>query len=318
MKQKSPQCLIKKVYTILLLSVLLLGLSGIGTAYATDQFASAIDWNDDHSATGFIVQWRGMKFDTRYHSYAPYILEEHALDVLEYKEEPPGTTNFWFPQNVQVNAEKDELQLVMRRYGPEWEGQPVWSCAEVVLEEKLYYGKYSITVKSYGFQDVDDRPADPDPWGSLFDEQNTVLGIFTYDSNADWDSENPYREIDIIEVFGKVHSVPQIGNAQFVVQPYNAEPENLTRVTLPRPESGLLTFEMDLQKDSVSYAVRDGGRVVARHTYTDPEYIPVPNDSMRLHINLWVFGGPMDAKPKRVGITDLRIEKCEKLTDALP
>jgi hypothetical protein len=310
MKQKGLQLLRTAGYTVLFAAALCIGLSGYGGAHAKDRFAPAVDWNDDHSADGFIVQWKGMKFNTRYHSYSPYIIEEHALDALEYKEEPPDSANFWFPQNVQVDAKKDELQLVVRRFGPEWEGQPVWSCAEAVLEENLYYGKYGITVRSYGSQEADDRLADPDPWASLYDEQNTVLGIFTYDTEADWDSDNPYGEIDIIEVFGKIHSdPPQIGNAQFVVQPYDAEPENLVRITLPKPESGLLTFEMDWKKDSVTYTVRDGKKVVARHTYTDPWYIPVPNDTLRLHINLWVFGGPMDAKPKRVGITDIRIEK---------
>lgn len=309
MKQKSLQYLIIMVCTVFQVPLFFPGEYKV--AHAQDRVVSAVDWNDDHSSTGYLLQWKGMKFNTGYHLYSPHILEEQALDVLEYKGAPPDETNFWFPQNVQVDRQKDELQLVMRRFGPLWEGQPVWSCAEAVLEDRLYYGKYSITVKSYGSQEADDRPADPDPWGSLFDEQNTVLGLFTYDPEADWDSDNPYGEIDIIEIFGAIHSVPQVGNAQFVVQPYNAKQENLTRIALPIPESGLLTFEIDWKKDSIDYTVRDAGRVVARHTYTDPWYIPIPNDTLRLHINLWVFGGPMDARPKRVGITDIRIEKYE-------
>lgn len=303
-----PRYIPATVCALLMVSVLALYLPG-GTAYAKDRSGSAVNWNDDHSGSRYMIQWKGMRFNTKYHPYAPHVPAEQALDVLEYKEAPPNKGNFWFPQNVQVDTEKNELQLVVRRFGPQWEGEPVWSCAEAVLEETLSYGRYSVTVKSYGSQEADDRPADPDPWGSLYDEQNTVLGIFTYDTEEDWDSDNPYGEIDIIEVFGAVHSVPQVGNAQFVVQPYDAKPENLVRITLPKPESGLLTFEMDWKKDSVTYRVRDGKKIVARHTYTDPWFIPVPNDTLRLHINLWVFGGPMDAKPKRVGITDVRIEK---------
>ena len=311
MKNKSLQNILTIFYTVLLLSMMFSRLSRYSTSYATDQFSGGVDWNDDHSDAGHIIQWKDMKFNTKYHAYEPSILRKQALDVLEYKESPPDdTTNFWFPQNVQVDAEKDELQLVIRRFGPEWEGQPVWSCAEAVLEEKLFYGKYSITVKSYGSQEANDQPADPDPWGSLFDEQNTILGIFTYDKNPDWDGENTFREIDIIEIFGKVHSASdQIGNAQFVVQPYYGTPQNLSRITLPKPESNLLTFEMDWKKDRVSYYVRDGTKIVAQYSYTNTEYIPTPSDSMRLHINMWVFGGPMDAKPKRVGITDIQIEK---------
>ena len=316
MKQKISQFLFIMGCAVFLLRVLFPG--EYKDAHAQDRIVSAVDWNDDHSGTGYFVRWKGMTFNTKYHPYAPRMLEEHALDVLEYKEAPPNETNFWCPQNVQVDAEDDELQLVMRRFGPTWEGEPVWSCAEAVLEQELHYGKYSVTVKSYGFQEADGRPADPDPWGSLFDEQNTVLGIFTYDTNVDWDMDNPYGEIDVIEIFGAVHSIPQVGNAQFVVQPYNAKPENLKRVTLPKPESGLLTFEMDWRKESVTYTVRDGGRTVARHTYKDPWYIPIPNDTLRLHINLWVFGGPMDARPKRVGITDIRIEQYENPSVDLP
>jgi hypothetical protein len=309
-KKRAPYILIM-FYTVLLLTVMFTGLSSYDDPHATDQFSRAVDWDDDHAGTGYIIQWKGMKFNTRFHAYDSFILREQALDVLEYKESPPDDSmNFWFPQNVQVDREKNELQLVMRRFGPEWEGQPVWSCAEVVLEELLWYGKYSVTATSYGYQAASDKPEDSDPWGSLFEEQNTVLGIFTYDDNPDWDGENTFREIDIIEIFGKVHSdIDQIGNAQFVVQPYDGTPENLSRITLPKPQSSRLTFEMEWKRDSISYFVRDGNKIVARYNYTNAEYIPEPNDSMRLHINMWVFGGPMDAKPKRVGITDIKIQK---------
>jgi len=311
MKNKRALHIHTILYAALLLSVMLLGFPGLTTSYAKDRSSRAVDWNDDHSGTGFKLQWRGMKFNTKYHAYDPSILRKHALDALEYKESPPdGMDNYWFPQNVQIDPEKNELQLVMRRFGPEWEGQPVWSCAEVVLEENLYYGRYRITVNSYGTQAANDQPVDPDPWGALFEEQSVVLGIFTYDKNADPGFKNTYKEIDIVEIFGKAYSTPpNIGNAQFVVQPYDGTPQNLTRVTLPKPDSGLLTFEMNWKKDSVSYAVRDGNKIVARHRYTNTEYIPVPNDNMRLHINLWVFGGPWYAKPIRVGITDIQIEK---------
>ncbi|UCB44795.1 MAG: family 16 glycosylhydrolase [Spirochaetota bacterium] len=307
MKNKIAQ----HILTILFFTAVLYALSGYLYLYATDRHKSAVDWNDDHADTGYIIQWKGMKFNTKYHAYDPFILQEHALDVLEYKESPPDDTeNYWFPQNVQIDTKKNELQLVMRRYGPKWEGQPVWSCAEAVLEENLYYGKYSVTVISYGSQASDGQPEDPDPWGSLFDDQNTVLGIFTYDKNPDWDGENTFREIDIIEIFGKVHSASeQIGNAQFVVQPYYGTPENYSRITLPKPERNLLTFEMDWKKDSIDYYVRDGNKVVARYSYTNTDYIPEPSKTMRLHINVWVFGGPWDAKPKRVGITDIKIER---------
>lgn len=296
---------------LLLLSLILLGLSGHRTLYATDRLNRTVDWNNDHSGTGYIVQWRNMKFNTKYHAYDPFILGEHALDVLEYKESPPDDVeNYWFPQNVQVDAEKDELQLVMRRFGPDWEGQPVWSCAEAVLQEKIHYGKYSVTVTSYGTQASNEQPKDPDPWGSLFEEQGVVLGIFTYDKNADPGFKNPYKEIDMVEIFGSAYSAPpNIGNAQFVIQPYDGTAENLTRITLPKPETGLLTFEMEWKKDSILYSVRDGKTIVARHRYTNKEYIPEPNENMRLHINLWVFGGPWNAKPIRIGISDMRIEK---------
>ncbi len=311
MKNKRARYILTIFFTILLFSAMFYALSGHSNLYATDQFNSVVDWDDDHADTGYIIQWKGMRFNTKYHAYDLSILREHALDVLEYKESPPDDNlNFWFPQNVQVDPEKNELQFIMRRYGPEWEGQPGWSCAEAVLEEKLFYGKYSITVKSYGYQEANDQPADPDPWGSLFDEQNTVLGIFTYDKNPDWIGENTFREIDIIEIFGKVHSdIEQIGNAQFVVQPYNGTPKNLIRITLPKPDSNLLTFEMDWKKDIVSFYVRDGNKIIARYSYTNVDYIPEPSDNMRLHINMWVFGGPMDAKPKRVAITDIKVEK---------
>ena len=311
MKNKRSRHIRTIVYAVLLLSVMLLGFPGLSTSSAKDRNNRAVDWNDDHSGTGFMLQWKGMKFNTKYHAYHPSILGKHALDALEYNESPPdGMDNYWFPQNVQIDPEKNELQLVMRRFGPKWEGQPVWSCAEVVLEEKLYYGKYSITVNSYGTQATNDQPVDPDPWGALFEEQSVVLGIFTYDKNADPDFKNTYKEIDIVEIFGKAYSAPpNIGNAQFVVQPYDGTPQNLTRITLLKPDSGLLTFEMDWKKDSVYYTVRDGNKIVARHRYTNTEYIPVPNENMRLHINLWVFGGPWNAKPIRVGITDIQLEK---------
>jgi hypothetical protein len=76
----------------------------------------------------------------------------------------------------------------------------LWWCTELILNESYGYGTYVFTVESR----VD------------FDE-NIVLGLFTWDSDA---PEHNYREIDF--EFGRWGD-PDDDNAQFVVQPWDAQ-----------------------------------------------------------------------------------------------
>jgi len=149
-----------------------------------------------------------------------------------------------------------------------------WTCAEVVNEKSLGYGRYTFTV---------DAPELP---------PEAVLGLFTWD-----EATTPYhnREIDI-EV--SRWRDPKNKNGQFVIQPYT-EPANIVRFEIP-PGPAIHTFLWKPGRVSCRSA-RAGSKTIYQHTFTAG--IP-PAGGEHARINLWLAGAeaPSGGEPAEVVI----------------
>jgi hypothetical protein len=203
------------------------------------------------------------------------------------------------PKNIERVG--DGVRLWIR--SPESSDKP-WQTSEIVLVDKLGYGRYLITARA----DI----------GSFSDlDQNAVFGIFTYQYSNAPGTDNVHREIDLLEVLRGGKS-----NAQFTLQPWEHKPTPWDPFTLP-PNTGVLTivldwivgggfetylhfylFRGDYALDTLPplssawrrWAPRSlgFGNLIPSHTDTSCE---------RLHINLWLMHGKPPASEQSVTVT---------------
>jgi hypothetical protein len=158
-----------------------------------------------------------------------------------------------------------------------------WYCAEINSLKSLGYGTYRFYLASR----VDQLPS------------NVVLGLFTYDSNPDYN----HREIDI--EFSKWGD-PSIVNSQFVVQPYE------TGSNINRFDSNLTgdftTQSFSWNPNKISFesfyghyqTAPDNDFVVNSWNYSGTD-VPVSGDE-KVSINLWNFEGRSPASEIEVVI----------------
>jgi len=199
----------------------------------------------------------------------------------------------------------DAVRLWIRR--PTQSNQP-WRTSELVLANKLGWGRYLVTARVDGggsFSDLD---------------PNAVFGAFTYQYSEAPPSNGPniHREIDALEVLRGGNS-----NAQFTLQPYDySNPHPWNPFTIP-PNTPVITIVLDwvleggvergayfalflgdysldtlppIQSGFQFWAPGHKGfaKLIPDHTDTSCE---------RFHINLWLMHGAAPAREQSVLLT---------------
>ncbi|GGF83991.1 hypothetical protein GCM10007301_49980 [Azorhizobium oxalatiphilum] len=199
-----------------------------------------------------------------------------------------GSFNSIFDPTI-IKADGQTVQLAIRKPSPADPNQ-VWRTSEIVLVDKLGYGKYLITAV-----------ADNGSFANL--DPKAVFGAFTYQYSEAPPEQglNKHREIDGLEVLRGGAS-----NAQFTLQPYDPPPNPVKFFTIP-PDVGVLTMYLhwfeengvpvchwalyykDLDLGGISLLGPDQAwqaqgfeHYIPRHTATSCE---------RFHINLWLMFG---------------------------
>ncbi|MGD1845634.1 MAG: hypothetical protein ACFB10_09610 [Salibacteraceae bacterium] len=275
------------------------------------------------------VTWKGFTFNTATHPASPTASQPGLA---------PGY-NQWMPENVSVANEN--LQLTIQRNSKlHWQGQVVWAAAEAVLEQPVNYGIYYVTFK------VTDKDGTPN-WGIYDIDNgdkvdiNSIFGVFLYDAQG-VNSGNPNCEIDFLELgfqgqpnngsgwIGSQPNGPALNNAQFAVQPWDLDSPNapnfdmVHRIALDVkkiPSTGEVTIACNYAdgatpvKNYLAYGPYDSSNFpfdgADTISYTTPSsqkaYVPELNDNMRLHINLWPYGGPSTNDPVYVQVTNLEV-----------
>lgn len=193
----------------------------------------------------------------------------------------PGPNNFSDSEkNVWVDN-SGKLHLVITSDAENW------SCAEVICNQSLGYGKYLFSINNTA------NELDP----------NIVLGLFTWDDN----SEFHHREIDIeVSKWGIVDN----NNTQYVVQPYDYPGNMLRFMNLYKTGNTLHEFNWSENKIIFSSIYQnndnssDNISLINNWEYSSP-LIPIPGIE-NPRINLWLFNGlpPNNKKDSEVIITN--------------
>ncbi|GLS17424.1 hypothetical protein GCM10007874_04390 [Labrys miyagiensis] len=184
--------------------------------------------------------------------------------------------------------------------------------SELVLMDKLGYGKYLITVEADGgsFSDLD---------------PNAIFGAFLYQYSEAPPSNgaNIHREIDFLEVLRSGE-----GNAQFTLQPYDHNPHPVNFFKIP-PKTEVITiynhWHIDEGLNRASYFVCYSGRW-SLGNLPPPEaaiasWMPSNHDGIkdlipdhtstsceRLHLNLWLMHGAAPSGPQSVTVTGFEFQ----------
>jgi hypothetical protein len=145
-----------------------------------------------------------------------------------------------------------------------------WVCGEVISRRNFGYGEYRFVVADTVGLDI-----------------NTVLGLFTWDSNA---KEKFFREADIeISRWGEENAPA----GQFVIQPY-VRPGNRVRFALP---PGPLGFSFRWMPGRLLFRAVARGKVVHEHLFT--KGVPEPDqENINIRLNMWQYRSlpPTDGK----------------------
>jgi hypothetical protein len=182
-----------------------------------------------------------------------------------------------------------------------------WQTSEIVLTQKLGYGRYLVTAR-----------ADVGSFSNL--DPNAVFGAFTYQySNAPPDNGlNIHRELDMLEVLRGGNS-----NAQFTLQPYTFQPTPWDPFTIP-PTTPVITAVLDW---GIYGPARGAEFALYLGDYTLDTLPPLSNafrswapriknskwealipsytatSCPRFHINLWLMNGRAPASEQSVTVT---------------
>ncbi|NYT42714.1 hypothetical protein HZY97_18210 [Sphingomonas sp. R-74633] len=206
------------------------------------------------------------------------------------------------PRLVENGADGVRLQIVPG------DDPAAWRTSELVLMDKLGYGKYLVTARADGgsFSDLD---------------PHAIFGVFLYQYSKAPPSNGPnvHREIDFLEVLRSGE-----GNAQFTLQPFgDYKPHPVEYLKIP-PGTQMITIVNDWHVGS------DSWRVAAFSCYSgdwslenpppeqnliakwspaqDPTFAKLIPDHTetsceRLHLNLWLMHGEAPAGPQSVTVT---------------
>lgn len=167
-----------------------------------------------------------------------------------------------------------------------------WYCSEVVANASPGYGRYAFTVRGRS---------------DLLDE-NTVLGLFTWDTDA---SQYHHREIDV-EL--SRWSNPQNDNTQYVVQPWGV-PGNMYRFDIDyQASTETTTHEFIWQPQRIRFRSYFGDftacpasqHIIASWCYAGDDIPPAGGENPR--INFWLNRGaaPNNGQAAEIAIKSFR------------
>ena len=249
----------------------------------------------------------------------------------EYNFFPPPTyfynnNNAWAPKNVSVDAEGLHLFVRQQDLG----AGPTWAAGEAATALNL---DGSPAVLGYGTYLVTAKVKTAASWATM--DTNVAFGAFTYERDRTGDSNNPGRELDLAEISrwgnyggGCRISPPALctGNAQFTVQLWDAQPDNLHRYTI---NAGVQTLTLVMKwpgaNQPVTFSQYDGAFTLATlpatasNTWTTSAaqnpFIPA-SGCQQFHLNLWMgdftdaSGGynPPPASPQEVVVTNFQYQ----------
>ena len=201
----------------------------------------------------------------------------------------------WDPRLASVDG--DGLHLKMQQ--TEIPGAPgvQWSSVELVLwgltnnnpntptniPTRVYpgFGQYLIAAETTG------------SFNSI--ANNCCFGAFTYQYENDPSQGNPHRELDMLEC-SRWGNLSDPTNAQFTLQPWGAQPDNIHRITLQ--DKGQITIVMDWPQANVpvTYSIYYGlfdlstlptSPDITWTTGADQNQF-IPNRGCQtIHLNLW-------------------------------
>jgi hypothetical protein len=212
----------------------------------------------------------------RFAGYDWVVKKSDRFDPGGNKWDDEASTTVW------VDADGLHLKLWKRVFP---DGVTFWYCAEVMLNESLGYGKYSVDVAS--------------KTGTL--DRNAVLGIFTYDYN---DPAFSHRELDI-------EFSTQLGTGtygHFTVQPYQPAYNNHG---FNSSETG--THSIEWRPDKIIF--QSGGESWLYVPGVTPAgipfgQVPVPG-SEHFRLNLWLFDHrpPANDVQQEIVVSSFRFER---------
>lgn len=223
----------------------------------------------------------------------------------EYNFFPPPTyfynnNNAWAPKNVTVDDEGLHLFVRQQDLG----AGLTWAAGEAATALNL---DGSVADLGYGTYLVTAKVKTAASWSDL--DPNVAFGAFTYERNRTGDANNPGRELDLAEISRWGHAAgttcritpPELcpGNAQFTVQNWDAQANNLHRYTI-KDGVGTLTLVMKWPgaNQPVTFSQYDGaytldtvGAATPTNTWTTDEdqnkFIPA-DGCQQFHLNLWM------------------------------
>ena len=223
----------------------------------------------------------------------------------EYNFFPPPTyfynnNNAWAPKNVTVDAEGLHLFVQQQDLG----AGLTWAAGEAATALNL---DGSVADLGYGTYLVTAKVKTAASWSDL--DPNVAFGAFTYERDRTGDANNPGRELDLAEISRWGHaagtpcriSPPSLcpGNAQFTVQNWDAQANNLNRYTI---KGGVDTITLVMTwpgaNQPVTFSQYDGaytldtvGAATPVYTWTtvadQNKFIP-SDGCQQFHLNLWM------------------------------
>jgi hypothetical protein len=194
------------------------------------------------------------------------------------------------------------------RFPPPPGGKPVWRTSEIVLVDKMDYGRYLVTARADN--------------GSFSDfDPQTVFGLFSYQHSNAPSGANVHREMDLLEVLRGSNS-----NAQFTLQPWDHNPHPWDPFTLPA-NTPVVTLILHWYQDP-AYRMRalmylfigdytlenhpewsQAFRSWDPHNFGDlvPEW--TQTSCVRFHMNLWLMHGIKPSSGREQSVTITRFQK---------
>lgn len=232
----------------------------------------------------------------------------------------------WSPRNAWVDGEG--LHLTVRK--DDLGGGSDWMSSEVVAV--FENDKKTLVKMGYGTYLVSARIKSDPSFDKL--DKNVAFGLFTFDKTGTYNSNNPYRELDLAEI--SRWGVPPnsnvgdprllVGNAQFAIQKWDADQSNVKRYTINPAKEITLVMYWTGEGTPVTFKQFDGLYTLdnlpssAAQTWTTSgnQNKFIPNDGCQLfHMNLWMgnFGegdkhpGPSNGKNSEVVVTNFQYRK---------
>lgn len=232
----------------------------------------------------------------------------------------------WNPRGAWVDGEGLHLTVKKDDLG----GGTAWFSSEVVAV--FENDKKTLAKTGYGTYLVSARIKSDASFDKL--DKNVAFGLFTFDKTGTYNSNNPYREIDLAEI--SRWGVPPasnvldprlaVGNAQFAIQLWNSYPQNVKRYTINPVKEITLVMKWTGEGQPVTFYQYDGiytldnlpGSSAQTWTTAKEQNKFIPNDGCQLfHMNLWMgnFGegnahpGPSNGQTSEVVVTNFQYRK---------